>query len=431
MKLRKVVKLSAFFFSGLLLLISCRKSGELIPENSAADLQALKVDTTTVSSLSMYNDSLRTDETSRSVFGVFNDPVFGTTIASNYLQFNLSTTQLEFPAGTTIDSVVLIAVYENAYGNLESEVGLNVREIDEAIIEDNSYFSNSRVALKPNSIGSITFLPNFTDSTFEDTTISFPHARITLDKEIGERILSHGLFEGNDDFVDFFKGICLEPDTTNLPPPGDGLLTIFNYLSDDTRIRIYYNYPDNGSGAQFATYELNVSSGSPRFSNYRHKFTGAPIVDELYNPKKEVNYVQPLGGIKTKITFPNLKNFLKPGSVVINKAELEIHVKEGTYDEYPVPTRLVVITEDDNGTDLFVPDYFEGSSYFGGSYDVNSDTYKFNIARYLNQLVNEETNDNGLFLIVSGSAILANRLILNSGNAPENRMRLKITYTQL
>jgi hypothetical protein len=48
-----------------------------------------------------------------------------------------------------------------------------------------------------------------------------------------------------------------------------------------------------------------------------------------------VTYLQALGGLKTKISFPNLKNFKTTyGNVIVNKAELVVDLSAGTF-AYP------------------------------------------------------------------------------------------------
>jgi hypothetical protein len=92
---------------------------------------------------------------------------------------------------------------------------------------------------------------------------------------------------------------------------------------------------------------------------------------------------------------------------------------------------MVLLIKDESGTNVFVPDFFEGTDYFGGSFDINTQRYRFNLARYMDQLINEKIDDQGLFLVVSGNAVNANRLILNSGRNKTNPLKLRLTYTQL
>ena len=429
--MRKAMMFSALFFCGVAILSSCRKTGELTPENQEGALNANFTDTLTIQSLTILDNELRTDLTSRSLFGVYNDEIFGKTTGSSYVQFNLSTAQLQFPSGTSIDSVVLKIAFDNVFGNEEYVHKMNVYELSEAFEEEGEYFNTSTLAFNSTAIGTASFVPDLTDSTSSDTSITGPHISIPLDISIGQRILDHGLFEDNADFVDLFKGIHCENDPSTDPAIGDGNLTYLNFISENTKMFVYYTFPSDDGSQISEKYEFLVGTSTPRFTNYTHDFTNSPVIDQLDQTGLEENYVKPLGGLKTKIMLPNLQNIAANGSVVINKAELILTIAEGSDDELVPPSRLVLLTQDEDGENVFLTDFFEGTDYYGGEYDINSGTYKFNIARHINELLNENKVDRGLFLFVSGSSVNANRLILQSGSASENKMLLNLTYTQL
>ena len=87
------------------------------------------------------------------------------------------------------------------------------------------------------------------------------------------------------------------------------------------------------------------------------------------------------------ITMPYLTGFFKNQKVAINKAELILPVDptsfSGNDSVYSVHSKLIVTIADSAKGPLFMPDYFEGATYFGGEYDATNKVYKFNIARYV------------------------------------------------
>jgi hypothetical protein len=423
--------LSALCFLGLTLLNACKKTGELSPAFSEGELNAKHTDTITVYSATERDDSVRTFGVSKSVFGSYNDPVFGLTTASFYTQLGLTTSSLEFPTGTVIDSVVLKLAYTDLYANAEQSMQISVQELSEAFVDEGDYFNFTRLETAAELLGSTTFVPNLADTFTVDSIEREPHVRIALDKGLGDRLLGHGPFQDNADFTSFFKGLYVQTDTNKVLASGDGTLLYFNLLSASSRLVVYFHYTGEGGVVQNSQYPFGVTTTTPRYNHFNHHYEGTEVEQAIGKVDVQLNYVQPLAGVKTKITFPFIRELVKDRNIVVNKAELFINVNESSNDFYAAPARLVMLIKDASGTDVFVPDFFEGTSYFGGSFDINTQRYRFNIARYIDGLINEKIDDQGLFLIVSGNAVNANRLILNSGRNQTNGIKLRLTYTQL
>ena len=130
--------------------------------------------------------------------------------------------------------------------------------------------------------------------------------------------------------------------------------------------------------------------------------------------------------------FPNLKNFVAGGMIAVNKAELEITVTDNSDNRLAVPDKLLILGVDANGNAAFLPDQFEGSAYYGGTYTTSERKYKFNIARYVQNVLNGNIENHGLYLVISGRSVFANRVVLEGGDTTNpNHMRLKLTYSKL
>jgi hypothetical protein len=78
-----------------------------------------------------------------------------------------------------------------------------------------------------------------------------------------------------------------------------------------------------------------------------------------------------------------------------------------------------------------LPDANEGDSYLGGSYNSTTQEYRFNIARYIQQVLTGEKNNNGLYLLAGNGSINANRVVLGGAGSSTLPMKLNITYTKL
>jgi hypothetical protein len=145
--------------------------------------------------------------------------------------------------------------------------------------------------------------------------------------------------------------------------------------------------------------------------------------------------VQSTGGVKTKITFPHIKD-LKEKKIVINKAELVITCieEEQALTKYPPPIQLSMYGINSKGESVRLPDdpYFMNYSYWGGRYDATTKEYRFRLTRYLQDVILNDKFEPYIYLVTEGAASSANRFIL-SGTNPDNassRLRLEVYYTE-
>jgi hypothetical protein len=150
---------------------------------------------------------------------------------------------------------------------------------------------------------------------------------------------------------------------------------------------------------------------------------------------KEKLFVQSMGGVKTKIIFPYLKNIAAGGNILINQAQLVLSVnEEGTETiKYGPHNKLTLAAAREDGSNAIIIDQLEGESYFGGDFSAISKEYRFNITRHLQRLVNGQVaEDFGLFILPSGGAINANRTVLHGSNKDHPKhIKLILTYTKL
>ena len=76
-----------------------------------------------------------------------------------------------------------------------------------------------------------------------------------------------------------------------------------------------------------------------------------------------------------------------------------------------------------------LPDYYEGTSYFGGSYSSTDNAAMFRISEYVQEVVLGKREHYGLSLGINGGAYNAHRLIVNGPEAEANKLRIEITYS--
>ena len=139
-------------------------------------------------------------------------------------------------------------------------------------------------------------------------------------------------------------------------------------------------------------------------------------------------YIQALAGMRTAIRFPDIMAFGGEGRILA-KAELVLPVHGTYYPYYVPPTQLFLFRKDANGADAFLPDQLNGIGAIDGFYRPEERAYRFNITRYIQQLLNGTLENTGVEVIPGSGGVSANRVILSGPGATETPMRLKLTFT--
>jgi hypothetical protein len=476
--------LPAKFFLILLVAIaisitSCDKSS-VVGLNVQPSSDLLHVgyqDTTTLITKTIREDSLRTDQgliyNGIVLLGKYIDPVFGEASASVYTQVrtvsDLSTTS--FGTSPVCDSLVLFLVYDSTYyygEHVKKSQKINVYRITDDLSSSIEYYSNKTVAVDPldltyGNAGHL-FIPHpFDDATFTNgsgTLREQPEVQILLDRNFGQTILNDqalGYLADNTTFItQCLKGLYITTENTTGLAKGEGSILRFRMAS--SVMRMYYH----NTAYPHLTYDFDLGN-AVRFNHFNHynypisSLSGSfPVLADLYNQlsdkssnpsnpfvstKKQTQndlvYVESMSGTKVKIELPYLSHWRDNGAIAINKAELVVTVDPNyTYtatDSFPTPTSLVVFgINDDDSTSYLLPDELEGSGYYGGGLNAVAETYGFNIARYVQQVLDGKIQNHGLYLLVSSGAVYANRAVIGGGaKTSPYQMKLNITYTKL
>ncbi len=428
----------AFLFSAILLLtvlFSCKKDGKLTPDFDNGNLSINFVDTFSITTSVLQEDSLRTDLSTSNLLGIYNDPIFGFVSSSIYSQVLLTGADLNFGTIHTIDSVVLTLDYAGLYGDATSPMSINVYELTSPLDESTDYYSNNYTAHDPTALASLSFTPNLTDSIDLDfDTITYkPHLRIKLNNTFGQKILdADTLTQLNDNagFTAFMNGLHItttDSVTNSSLLAEQGAIAYFDMNSTMSTLTLYYN--------DTSTYDFTISSDAAKYSRFDQNYSGTDVEKHLNNdPNKDTNriYVATMGRVRSKIELPTIKDLTNDGAVTINKAELIFTIEdlsEGTFDNALSTISLAGI--DANGDAVFLTDFFEGPDHYGGTYDETTKSYTFNISRHIHQLIYNTTTDYGLYLIGNSSSTSANRAVIGSESSPTNNIRLEITYSKI
>ena len=425
------------------LLITCKDDKnslglDIQPPNDK--LNVFTVDTTAVIAYSQIVDSVKTDETSLTLLGSMVDPVFGSSTASFYTQFRLSQTAFDFGITPFPDSLVLALDYEDFYGDSTSAITVRVYELAEQILIDSVYYSNQTLETMSTLLAEKTFVPNFTDSIAVLGDTLAPHLRINLSDltySLAMKLLNAPAdsLDNNTSFLNYFHGLYITAEPAN----SGGAIIYFDLLSSLSAMTLYYH---NGGGDSL-DYSYVINSNCARFGSFTHDYTladasfKAQVLDKDTTLGKNICYVQALGGVKTFVRFPELKNFYTDGKIAVNEARFFLHAAE-TEPLLDLATLLIMVKRNEEGSYDILDDQLDGAGYFGGYYDDDNDGYWFRITSTVQDLMRADTTqtDYGFEIYLSGGAVNAERVLLGGSDPQlpelmEDKMKLVITYTTL
>ncbi|MEJ7692564.1 DUF4270 domain-containing protein [Daejeonella sp.] len=419
------------------------------------------IDTATIRSSTVREDSILTNTLTQYPLGYFNDPLLGKTAANIALSLTLANNNTTFGTAPILDSAVLVLHYgDEFYGDSTSKFQIEVRQLAEQLNKTKSYFNNN-TGFNVNSavIGSKLVTIRRKDSVKVNQIIKgkadviktkAPQIRIPISASfINNNFINAAPanFSTQALFIKFIKGLHLKVNEAQSSGPGG---IAFLNLRDSSRLDVYYK---NTSGTTIDTTLLSfpiLNGSEPVAAQFTHDYTGTNVQTQLNNPTTQYDftYVQGLAGLRTKLRFPHLEKLKQLGNITINKAELIVTVVGGTDNYKPAP-RLLLYTTDIASQRQFVPDFGPNPAVgladinFGGFYDDKNKRYKFVVTTFLQDILSGKSKQYDTFLapvnvsysqqsgpVASGTT--ASRAVLGSGKPGMTyKMKLNIFYSKI
>jgi hypothetical protein len=437
--LNKLSIFKIFLFSVFITFIAtaCQKPEDLGDDVVVLPGEKLNVaftDTVTVQAHSYMVDSIATKSVSVQLLGGIYNPVFGSTATGLFTQVRLANNDLDFGANPVCDSIIFGLDYASFYGDTNAIQHITIYELDEDMYTDSAYYSNQKLAVKSTPLfdEDLVFKPS--DSIQLVGGKVKPHLRMRLPNSFGDYILSKSSqteLSNNEEFLKFIKGFFV---MASEKTSGGGLAYV-NLLGNYSRMTLYYHNDED------TTYEHFLINTNCAYYSYFDHFDYYNASAEFRNQViqkdsslgNQVLYLQPLSGVRVKIRFPYLKQLIHLNPLAIQQADIIFNVS-GLLDtaDYPTPAYFSLVGVTDEGNQVYLTDYSEGSSYFGGYYDASKNQYVFTITHTIQEMLLGTNNIKELDLIVSGEAVQAKGAVLNgSGAGLSNRTRLKLYYTDV
>lgn len=432
-------QLFALILAGICLFTACEHDTSPIGLNLIDQVGTEFSDTTTVVAYSCLEDTITTSNLSSNVLGNLHDPVFGDSKASIFAQFALGGSSVNFGDNPVVDSVVLTLQISSYYGDTNSLVGIRVYRLTESMSPNTTYHQTSTVAhdATPLNYSLTSYAIKPKTPVIVDTNTSNPHLRIRLSQAFGQYLLNNqSSMLSSSSFQQLFKGLCIDAISHS---GSTGYMLITNMSSALSCISLYYHNASN----EHKKYDFVCSNSCARFTQFTHDYyssTHADFTQEVLSGQQNIGaqtlFVQATGGVKTCITFPHIQEAFKSmnNRVVINKAELVI-TDISPNETYLISPTAITLQGIQKGTGkiMYLPDdeYYTSSSYFGGTYDSDKHEYRFRITKYIQDLILDNSDlSNSINLVVKGSSVRANRLIIGGTGLTDNsRLRLELSYT--
>lgn len=434
-----IVFLLASFLS---LLTSCEEDPTnigkgLLPGSDFVNIEV--IDTIKPASVTMYDAAVPASMPQIGYTGELRDPYFGTTRADIVTQLRLKDAwQAE---AVTIDSIILYMEL-NVNGTPGGIHTINFSEISEQLSTDSVYYSNKEVPLTGDYNLAVQ-LPQLAFDSINEVAIKLP------DNSFAERLFrdTSMLFHSNvtPDFRSYLKGFQISVSSI-----GEPVLLSMNLANDATPgsflVDKYYKnffavFYHNEQGQNKIYYVIiDATNRNASFNRFEHIFSTADpdkVITGYNDPdvRSELTYVQSLNGLYTRILLTGLETLKNSGNfsnIAVNKAQLTLpfYTDNDIYSAAKAPSILLVRYRTNSGAKPIVHDYSidEFHEFYNGRKDTINKVYRFNLATFVQEYLNDETGTIRPELeVIQGSGI--SNLILR-GNGSSSPILFDFTYTR-
>jgi hypothetical protein len=384
------------------------------------------IDTSTIVVNTVLEDTVQTNGLTHSALSYFKDPVFGITESNLAMDLNLPNLgAYTIPQGTiTIDSALLVLKYSrnSFYGDsLASRYKANVYQLNERVFPKLYYNTKTWDVDKSTLLGSKAFIARTSDSVQiitpipnrSDTLIKVaPQLRIPLTTAFINKILYNApaaQLKSNLVFKNNVNGLYVTLDQGQTGVGG----TVMFALDSAASVQIYYKHND---GSVIDTGVLVLPSITHAIEIKRPLTNRSAAVRTELDPTTTGNrktfYIQGLGGLRTKISFPYIKNIVKTigGDVIVNRAELIVTPVPGSIVPFAPLPKLSLYRLDLAKQRQYLQDGAANDvrsfqqSVLGGFYNQQIQQYHFVVTAYIQDLIRGVSTDYGTYL---GASILS------------------------
>lgn len=435
----------ALIFSALAILwISCSKTTETIGNGLLSDNEHIGVaytDTLHIACHSQLIDSMPTKGVSTVLLGSMMDPVMGLTTANIFTQLHLSSTNQYFGDNPVIDSVVLQLSLTGCYGDTTTWQTVHVYALADTLSSSENYYQFSTVEVGGEDLANgfqFRPRPHTKGTVVGNDTLTQPVIRIPLSNSFGEQLTAadSSIFGSSEAFKEYFYGLRIYCEDV----AQGGAISYINPTSNTvTQLQVYYRETPDANPMRYYFY---ITSDDVYFNQYQHDYTlGSPeFVQQVLDGQTELGqqqlYLQSMGGVRCFLSFTDLiewaEGLQEEGShLIINEAKLILPFGGLESDTLLAPpSSLALLSSNEDGTTSLLPDYLEGSNYYGGSYSTEKKSVTFRVSEYLQSLIMGNSTSQGIYVSIVGASYNAQRWVMAGPEAnQEQALRCEVKYS--
>ena len=390
------------------------------------DLEIFSFDDQEIKISVVKEDSLITLNRPTSFVGSIQDPYFGNTTASLYTEFRIPSTDVDFGSSAQADSIVLYLDIAGYYGDTLSPLSISVREMLETIETTTTDSLDVETSVNIYSTDDFDVDPQLLNNP-QQALLSIVNSElnITLSNTFAQHFLDadSANYADNDAFQNFFNGLYIAAEQGL----DNGLLLELDLLSENSKLTLYYH----NETADSLSYDFQINSSADRMTRWEHDYSATSIVESLEMPYVNQGFIQGGVGLRTYIEFPQLTS-LRDSGYVFHSAELIIpYISTEIDNVFSSPNKLglAAVNSEGNLEVLSEDQNIQGSIYFDGNRDESNQTYSFNIARYINKVV-QDGYTNRLALYVPTSVSQPERVMINNEGEGGTELRLRLLVSE-
>lgn len=400
---------------------------------TGSNIRFIKIDTFKVEMSTFKFDSLETSLGNRLLVGRYIDPIFGEVKSSSYIKLRPYAFYIEEDA--TFDSIVLSLKYDKSFYNdtlLQKTIRIKELSKELKLTSEQSYFYNTTNTTTFNTVlGEKNFTPRLSNDTIS----------IKLNNSFGLNLFSKfraNLIGDNEQFIDYLKGIAIEPDDNENA-------SIIGFNATDLSLKIYYSFPDTPDAeSKF----LEIKSDNTESNAYYNKIEGnrnATVIQNLGLQKNDLpstalnnySFIQSGIGITTKITMPSIKNLkqINDNKGIVFSSKLKIKLNNSNYSRkvYNSDSLYIYVVDKNNNLKYQLSD--KNGKYLVAYIDkleteFNETYLMVPVEEFIEHVMNNSTyQEYGIILVPFEYNYATTRMILNGENNTDHKSILELIYT--
>jgi hypothetical protein len=256
-------------------------------------------------------------------------------------------------------------------------------------------------------------------SVVGDDTLN-PQLRIPLDTVFARDLLELSANSPDDEtFLESMKGLYVKVNNP-MQNNGEGGILYLSSTSAASKMTVYYTV--NGEQEEF---DFLITNNAIDFNRVSFNYNNTPVQQVLADSSfgQDEFYAQSFA-MRGKIDFPSLANL--PKDVIIHKATLEIPISYYSGGDLYPSSEISVSSR------LFEGDDTKYIIDANVSFIQSSKAYRINLRRYVQNFLNGEIQNNGVYVSPALFNSTTERMVFNGPNSLNKKQpKLSIVYTNL